>query len=150
MLRKLLPFVAVAVMALVTAPVLFWTRTTFDLGKVGGWQSRIGFVVWLLTSATLVVTAALVAMRLAPASGCLYGGAGVILYAAALTLVDEGIEWSGYRLGLAAPMLGVLAAAVALRTSRLGRAEASPFVYLGGGTAILWVAVTVWAFLFLE
>jgi hypothetical protein len=149
-MRKLLPFVVVAVMALVMAPVLFWTRTTFDLGKVAGWQSMSGFVVWLLTSMTLVVTAALVALRIAPASGCLYGGAGVILYAAAVTLVDEGIEWSGYRLGLAAPMLGVLAAAVALRTARIARVRASPLVHLGGVMAILWVAVTVWAYLFLE
>ena len=135
-MRQILCLTLVVAIAFAAVPVLFV--------PVG---SR---AVWLAVTAVLAAASALLGRQAAPGRGWRYGPLGVIVYAASLTLIDEGYDRIGYPLGLAGPMIALFAASIAWRTAQLESARPLRRIAIGGALATLWLFATTWIWLFTQ
>ena len=134
-MRQILCLTLVVAIAFAAVPVLF--------APVGSRSA-----VWLAVSAVLAMAGALLGRHAAPGRGWRYGPLGVIVYAASLTLIDEGYDRIGYPLGLAGPMIALFAASIARRTSALESTPPLRRIVVGGALATLWLFATTWMWLF--
>ena len=136
-MRQILCLTLVVAIAFAAVPVLF--------APAG---SR--WAVWLAVSAALAVAGALLGRQAAPGRGWRYGPLGIIVWAASLTLIDEGYDRIGYPLGLAGPMIAIFAASIARRTASLQSAPTLRRIAMGGALATLWLFATTWIWLFTD